>query len=87
MDEPSSPPVDPASDRALGMDRPITRRDVLHGMAALAAAGAAGPFSALAAADAAGDDYPPARTGLRGSQPGSFEAAHAHWVRAITSAP
>ena len=61
-----------AEDRALGMDRPITRRDVLHGAGLLAAAGALGGTAA-----AAEEGYPPLRQGLRGSQPGSFEAAHA----------
>jgi spermidine dehydrogenase len=79
-----------AADIALGMDKPITRRDVLHGMAlagsgAIAGAllgvpawadgtGAAGPGNAAAAGDA---DYPPAWTGLRGSTTGTFESAHA----------
>ena len=71
-----------AADRALGMDRNITRRDVLHGLA-LAGAGAlagtlplAGRAEGGAPADAAAD-YPPRWTGLRGSNAGSFEAAHA----------
>ncbi|MEN0075671.1 MAG: hypothetical protein AAGC69_14880, partial [Paracraurococcus sp.] len=55
-------------DRALGMDRPIPRRDLLQGAAALALGGAA---------LAAGIADPPLRQGLRGSQPGSFEAMHA----------
>ncbi len=60
----------------LGMGRPITRRDVLHGAALAAALPLAG------AADGApmpepGGYYPPLRTGLRGSHPGSFEVAHA----------
>ncbi|NOG73304.1 NAD(P)/FAD-dependent oxidoreductase [Roseicella sp. DB1501] len=55
-------------DRALGMDRPIPRRDLLQGAAALALGGAA---------PAAGLPDPPLRQGLRGSQPGSFEAMHA----------
>ncbi|MFZ4409775.1 MAG: NAD(P)-binding protein [Paracraurococcus sp.] len=57
-------------DRALGMDRPIPRRDLLQGAAALAGLGGGG----AAAAEA---PYPPLLQGLRGSQPGSFEAAHA----------
>jgi spermidine dehydrogenase len=60
-----------AVDRDLGMHLPIARRDFLGG-ALVGAAGLATP--ALAAAPA--DDYPPARTGLRGQYPGSFEAAH-----------
>ena len=68
-------------DRALGMDRPIDRRDFLNGMAVAIGAlglGMSGRAEAEAAAwpqEAAGY-YPPAVTGLRGSHPGSFEAAH-----------
>ncbi len=51
----------------------ITRRDFLNGIALLGAASTLKPTSALAASDA---PYPPALTGLRGSQPGSFELAH-----------
>jgi spermidine dehydrogenase len=72
-------------DRALGMDRPITRRDLLQGMAMTglgAWTAAAFPPSALARADAAAPgaaagDYPPAWTGMRGSTDGTFEAGHA----------
>lgn len=75
----------PPSDRDLGMDRPITRRDFMQG-AALAGAGlAAVPLLAgcghrtpplrTAAQDQPGY-YPPRLTGLRGSHPGSFETAH-----------
>ncbi len=67
-------------DRALGMDRSITRRDFLNGVA-LTVGAAILPTSLLAAADAeletSPDYYPPALTGLRGSHAGSFEAAHA----------
>ena len=68
-------------DRELGMGRGITRRDFLNGVA-LTAGAAMLPSDLLAAADMqAGrekspDYYPPALTGLRGSHPGSFEAAH-----------
>jgi spermidine dehydrogenase len=68
-------------DRELGMGRGITRRDFLNGVA-LAAGAAMLPSDLLAAADMqAGreqspDYYPPALTGLRGSHPGSFDAAH-----------
>jgi spermidine dehydrogenase len=76
-----------AEDRALGMHRRITRRDVLHGLA-LAGAGAFAdawlgiPQALAAAAPARGasgahGDYPPAWTGMRGSNEGSFEVAHA----------
>jgi spermidine dehydrogenase len=72
-------------DKRLGMDRPITRRDFLNGVAvgatgvvaqSLLPAGAlATPGLVRAAQDQPGY-YPPALTGLRGSHAGSFEAAH-----------
>ena len=72
-----------SSDAALGMGAPIARRDFLNGAALTAAAMAAGMAPAQAASaipDAAPQDaagyYPPVLTGLRGSHPGSFEAAH-----------
>jgi spermidine dehydrogenase len=69
-----------AKDRALGMGCNITRRDFLNGIA-LSVGAAVVPPNILAALDAepelASDYYPPALTGLRGSHPGSFEAAHA----------
>ena len=86
-------------DLELGMQRAITRRDFVQGVAVgsagvLAAAvlpGCApssspppGAAVALAAQDAPGY-YPPRLTGLRGSHPGSFEAAHA--LRDGTSSP
>jgi spermidine dehydrogenase len=62
-----------SEDRALGMNRRITRRDFLDGLAltvgAAMARGQSGPNSTGA--------YPPALTGLRGNHPGSFEVAHA----------
>jgi len=70
------------TDRQLGMDKSITRRDFINGIAIGMAAGMA-PFMLR------GDDlaepwaperqtgyYPPTLTGLRGSHPGSFELAH-----------
>src|SRR5262245_56435060 len=59
--------------RELGMDRAITRRDFLNGIAVAALVGTArrGEASPLPA-----DYYPPALTGLRGSHVGSFEVAH-----------
>lgn len=72
------------SDKALGMDRPIDRRDFLNGVAvAVGALGAGGlGGAALAQAGAAWPQdqpgyYPPVLTGMRGSHPGSFENAHA----------
>jgi spermidine dehydrogenase len=72
-------------DRKLGMDRNITRRDFLNGVAVGSGGVVAGSvlpdwaWEALAPSDAAQDRpgyYPPALTGLRGSHEGSFEAAH-----------
>ena len=64
-------------DRDLGMDRPISRRDLLHGMGAIAAASLV-PGRLVAdqvlAEVAAG--YPPALTGMRGNHDGSFDVAH-----------
>jgi spermidine dehydrogenase len=61
-------------DRWLGMDRPIARRDFLNGAAVAAGAVLAGGFAGAAAPPPG--PYPPRLTGLRGSGPGSFEAAH-----------
>jgi spermidine dehydrogenase len=78
-------PKDDWKDRELGMDRGITRRDFLNGVA-LTVGVAILPPNVLASdlpatAVPAGpekspDYYPPALTGLRGSHPGSFDAAH-----------
>ena len=72
------------SDRELGMDRPISRRDFLNGVSIAVGSTLIRPGSSEAAPTAqdvlpgsgADDNYPPARTGLRGSHPGSYEAAH-----------
>lgn len=68
-------------DRDLGMNREISRRDVLHGLGALATSlllpGQALADAVLAAETAVASGYPPALTGMRGSHPGSFEVAHA----------
>ena len=68
------------TDRLLGMDRAITRRDFVNGVAVAAgslllprwAAAGQAPY----APEAAPDYYPPTRLGMRGSHPGSFEVAH-----------
>lgn len=59
--------------------RGITRRDLLHGVTLpLAGAALAGALPAHAAeSPSTGANYPPARTGLRGDHPGSFEVVHA----------
>ncbi len=64
-------------DRRLGMDTPIQRRDFLHGAALAGAAAVARPVRVGGAPQDRPGYYPPALTGLRGSHPGSFEAAHA----------
>ena len=69
-------------DLRLGMDRTISRRDLLNGMGFLAGSSLL-PGTALAnamlAAEKAGHggaSFPPSRTGLRGNHPGSFDIAH-----------
>src|SRR6201992_3461491 len=66
------------TDKELGMDRRITRRDFMNG-AAMAIAAAATPLSfaqgTTEAQDRPGYD-PPAAHGLRGSHVGAFEVAH-----------
>ena len=74
------------SDKSLGMDRKIDRRDFLYTVGAglagsllsPAASGLGLPQEAGAAASpsVAQNPYPPQRTGMRGDHPGSFEAAH-----------
>jgi spermidine dehydrogenase len=64
-------------DRQLGMNRNITRRDFLNGVAVTAGA-AIMPWQLFADGDPekSPNYYPPALTGMRGSHPGSFDAAH-----------
>ena len=69
------------TDRLLGMDRDITRRDFIHDFS-LAGLGLALPGGLVAHAAGGADvpkpaAYPPVRTGMRGSHPGAFEVAHA----------
>ncbi len=72
-------------DRQLGMGCRITRRDFLNGVAVgIGALGAAGASDPAMGSDGAGHashpaagTYPPALTGIRGSQPGAFDVAHA----------
>ncbi|MEE2784090.1 MAG: NAD(P)-binding protein [Pseudomonadota bacterium] len=63
-------------DRELGLHRPISRRDFLND-ASVAGLGALFGTSVHANAEAQRADYPPVQTGMRGSHPGSYEAAHA----------
>ena len=69
------------SDRQLGMTRDITRRDFIHDLS-LASLGLSLGSGVLAneipeTLEASGTYYPPVLTGMRGSHPGAFEAAHA----------
>jgi spermidine dehydrogenase len=86
--------VSEKSDRELGMNRQIPRRDFLNGMS-VAIGGAIVPggfWSNIFASDQKPfapekepGYYPPAKTGMRGSHDGSWEVAHAmrdgeHWT-------
>ena len=72
-------------DRHLGMNRRITRRDFLNGVAvgigALGCVGlpdfASGHQNASLGGVSGNIDDPPALTGMRGSAPGAFDVAHA----------
>jgi spermidine dehydrogenase len=65
-------------DHALGMDRKISRRDFLDGVA-LGAGLAASGIGALGVRGARADTgaYPPALTGLRGQTPAAYSVMHA----------
>jgi spermidine dehydrogenase len=79
------------SDRELGMDRDITRRDFISGVGvAITGSSLVGPWTASRLAQAApaapagapgleqeAAYYPPGAMGMRGSHPGSYEVAHA----------
>ncbi|HSB62332.1 MAG TPA: FAD/NAD(P)-binding protein, partial [Vicinamibacteria bacterium] len=68
----------PTPRKDLGLDRPIARRDFLNGVALATAGAILAPEAVLALeAEARTARYPPSLTGLRGSNDGSFEAAHA----------
>jgi len=74
-------------DRELGMNRPIRRRDFLNGVSVAMGAALVEPGSFWGRVFAGSDEpyapekepgyYPPAKTGMRGSHDGSWEAAHA----------
>jgi spermidine dehydrogenase len=78
----SDMPSNPKQDRDLGMNRAITRRDFLDGVAiAVGAIGAGACLPSAAGAtnfpqDRPGYD-PPTLTGMRGSHNGSYDYAHA----------
>ena len=59
--------------RLPGMNRSITRRDFMGGVAVAISGSLAWRWSE---AQAPTDDYPPIRTGMRGSHEGSYEVAH-----------
>ncbi|HEX7138934.1 MAG TPA: FAD-dependent oxidoreductase, partial [Vicinamibacterales bacterium] len=69
-----------ATDRRLGMDRSITRRDFLSGVSLSVVGSMLAPELLRAqqefAPERAADYYPPTRTGMRGTHAGSFEVAH-----------
>ena len=70
-----------ANDKELEMDRSITRRDFLNGVAVTAGASLLSPHMLAALQhdldpEKSPDYYPPALTGLRGSHVGAFEVAH-----------
>jgi spermidine dehydrogenase len=75
------------SDRALGMHKHISRRDFVNGVSVAIGASLLPSFTGLTetfgaeADDCVPEkepgDYPPAKTGMRGSHDGSWEAAHA----------
>ena len=70
-----------SNDKELGMQRGITRRDFLNGIAITSGLATLPPHLLAAlqndlAPEKAPNYYPPALTGLRGSHVGSFEAAH-----------
>ena len=70
------------TDRELGLNRPISRRDLLHGVVALAAStlipgrALADEILTLEQVGETSSVYPPALTGSRGNHVGSFETAH-----------
>ncbi len=71
-------------DRQLGMDRDISRRDFIHdlgiaglGLSVLGSAAADNVAGTPSASVDPAAYYPPTLTGLRGSQPGAEQAAHA----------
>src|SRR6266567_2139165 len=78
--------VHDSRDRELGMHRKITRRDFLNGVAVTAgaammpwdlSAAGLGEGQAAVGPESSPTCYPPALIGMRGSHPGSFDAAHA----------
>ena len=64
------------TDKELGMNRDISRRDFLNGVGLTIGAAMVPSRLYGMLPDAGGDYYPPALTGLRGSHVGSFEVVH-----------
>ncbi len=72
------------SDLRLGMDRSISRRDFLNGIAVTSLGSMllgssctlAGTLSFRDGSGKTTETYPPLRTGMRGSHPGAFEVSH-----------
>jgi len=70
------------TDRLLGMDKKITRRDFIHDLSLASLAMSVPNFSFadqlqnVNSTTSANNYYPPIQTGLRGSHPGAFENAH-----------
>ncbi|MEM8498142.1 MAG: NAD(P)-binding protein [Pseudomonadota bacterium] len=78
MRQKNRPDKDQKTDQQLGMGRRIMRRDFVQGVGLAALGLGVVPDSANALPVTAKDaDYPPTKTGLRGSHPGSYDAAHA----------
>jgi spermidine dehydrogenase len=65
------------ADRELGMHRSISRRDFLNGVSVALTSSVLPPSAVgLFQSQKARENYPPMRTGMRGSHVGSFEVAH-----------
>jgi spermidine dehydrogenase len=71
------------TDRALGMHRPIKRRDFVAGISAVVGGAMVIPGitrprvpTSLQIRPGDAEIYPPLRTGMRGAHPGSYEVAH-----------
>jgi spermidine dehydrogenase len=63
-------------DRKLGIGRSISRRDFIGGVGVALSGSALSSCSWVEAESPLVENYPPIRTGLRGSHAGSFEVAH-----------
>ena len=68
---------DKQRDRDLGMDRAISRRDFLDGVAVTVGGAVLAMHAPNASAQGTASDYPPAKTGLRGDQADVHKFAHA----------